>query len=64
MNVNVTPNEQRRDADLKAGIRKRFAQVFVTLAIQAAILFFSAGKLDWVWVWIYKSPATRERNAQ
>lgn len=45
--------EQQRDADLKAGVRKRFMQVFITLAIQAAILFLAAGRLDWVWAWIY-----------
>jgi len=53
MNANITYNEQRQDADLKAGIRKRFVQVFVTIAIQAVILFLSAGKLGWVWAWIY-----------
>jgi len=45
--------EQQRDAGLKAGIGKRFVQVFVTLALQAAVLFLSAGKLAWVWAWVY-----------
>lgn len=52
MNATIT-HEQQRDLGLKAGIRKRFVQVFVTLAIQAAILFLAAGKLNWLWAWVY-----------
>ncbi|MFQ6058323.1 MAG: methyltransferase family protein [Anaerolineae bacterium] len=53
MNANITHNEQRRDVALKAGIRKRFVQVSVTLAVQATILFLAAGKLNWMWAWLY-----------
>ncbi len=53
MNANVTHNEQRQNTDLKAGIRKRMVQVFFTITFQAAILFLAAGRLDWVWAWVY-----------
>ena len=53
MNANITHDEQRRDAGLKAGIRRRFVQVFVTCAIQAVILFIAAGQLNWLWAWLY-----------
>jgi protein-S-isoprenylcysteine O-methyltransferase Ste14 len=38
---------------VSAGVLRRVAQVLVVLLLQAAILFVSAGKLDWLWAWIF-----------
>ena len=40
-------------SDVRAGIRRRFVQIAVSLLVQAAILFVSAGRLDWVMAWVY-----------
>jgi protein-S-isoprenylcysteine O-methyltransferase Ste14 len=40
-------------AEMKTGILKRAVQVFVMLGVQAVILFLSAGRLDWVWAWVF-----------
>ncbi len=40
-------------SDLTAAILKRMVQVLVTLLIQAAILFLSSGRLDWLWAWVF-----------
>jgi len=53
MNVSSTHDRQRRDADLRAGIQKRMAQVFVMVAFQAAVLFLAAGRLGWWGAWVY-----------
>ena len=46
---------ERRDGnpDMTAAIRKRMLQVAFALLIQAAILFITAGRLDWVMAWAY-----------
>ena len=53
MNANTTHNEQRRGPDVKAGIRKRMVQVFITIAFQAVVLFVSAGRINWWEAWVY-----------
>jgi protein-S-isoprenylcysteine O-methyltransferase Ste14 len=53
MNVNTSHDEQRVAPDVKAGIIKRVIQVFFLIAFQAAMLFLSSGRLDWVWAWVY-----------
>jgi len=53
MNVDATHKARQQAPDLNAGIVRRAVQVFVTLAIQAAILFLAAGRLDWVWAWVF-----------
>jgi len=53
MNANTTHNEQRRGPDVKAGIRKRMVQVFITIAFQAVVLFLSAGRINWWEAWVY-----------
>jgi len=53
MEIRGAYDEQRRDLDLRTRIRKRFVQVFATIAIQAGVLFLSAGELDWLWAWVY-----------
>jgi protein-S-isoprenylcysteine O-methyltransferase Ste14 len=42
-----------RQLSLKEGITKRFAQVFIFLLLQAVVLFWGAGRLTWIWAWIY-----------
>ncbi len=38
---------------LLAGILARFGQVVVLLLVQAAILFLAAGRLGWIWAWVF-----------
>lgn len=40
-------------ADVKVGIIKRFVQVVIVFALQAAILFLAAGRFDWLWAWVF-----------
>jgi protein-S-isoprenylcysteine O-methyltransferase Ste14 len=35
------------------GVGRRFAQLAVLVAAQAAVLFAFAGRLDWLWAWAY-----------
>jgi protein-S-isoprenylcysteine O-methyltransferase Ste14 len=53
MNANISHNAQRLEPDVKAGIIKRAVQVFFLIAFQAAMLFLSSGRLDWLWAWVY-----------
>ena len=53
MDARRTQDELRQAPDLKAGIVKRAVQVLLTTTFQAAVLFLSAGRLDWVWGWVY-----------
>ncbi len=41
------------DAELRAGVVRRFIQVAVSLVIQAIVLFASSGRLDWGWAWTF-----------
>lgn len=34
-------------------VRKRMIQVIVQFVIYVAILFFCAGRVDWLWAWVY-----------
>jgi protein-S-isoprenylcysteine O-methyltransferase Ste14 len=38
---------------LAAGILKRGGTVIVFLVLIAAVLFVAAGRMDWVWAWVY-----------
>ncbi len=40
-------------ADLTQGVLKRLLQVVGIILLQAAILFISAGRLDWLAAWVY-----------
>jgi protein-S-isoprenylcysteine O-methyltransferase Ste14 len=53
MNTNTSANRTSGKSDLTHAIRKRLIQVVVQLLIVAAILFFSAGRVNWVWAWAY-----------
>jgi len=38
---------------IRKNIARRFIQVVVTVIITTIILFVSAGKIDWIWAWVY-----------
>ena len=44
---------QKHDSNVTGGIVKRGLELVVTMVLQAAILFISAGRLDWVNAWVY-----------
>ena len=44
---------QKLTPDLKAGIARRVVQVFLTFGFQMSVLLLSAGRLDWLWAWIF-----------
>jgi protein-S-isoprenylcysteine O-methyltransferase Ste14 len=46
----ATPKEK---TDLTAAVMKRMLQVVFTMLLQAAILFVSAGRLNWAMAWAY-----------
>jgi protein-S-isoprenylcysteine O-methyltransferase Ste14 len=39
--------------DIRGGVRARAAQIVVLLLVEATILFGAAGRLDWVWAWVF-----------
>jgi protein-S-isoprenylcysteine O-methyltransferase Ste14 len=39
--------------NLIVGILLRFGAIVFMLALEAAILFLAAGRLDWIWAWIF-----------
>lgn len=45
--------EVQNQGELQQAVRKRILQVLVMLLIYAAALFLSAGKLGWLWGWVY-----------
>ncbi|MCL4859126.1 MAG: isoprenylcysteine carboxylmethyltransferase family protein [Caldilineaceae bacterium] len=53
MTINVPHEDTRLTPALRAGIRKRFSQVGAIFLLQAAMLFLAAGRLDWVWAWVF-----------
>lgn len=51
--MNTNDVEQQGDkSDITGGILKRFAQIVVVLLLQAAVLFITAGRLNWVMAWV------------
>lgn len=53
MNANTPVESPHEDSDLTGKILKRMVQVIVLMLLMVAILFVSAGRLDWMWAWIY-----------
>ncbi|MCG8352743.1 MAG: isoprenylcysteine carboxylmethyltransferase family protein [Chloroflexales bacterium] len=53
MSLNVSHNKRPLEPGLKAGIAKRFVQIALTIALQAAIVFLAAGRFDWIWAWVF-----------
>jgi protein-S-isoprenylcysteine O-methyltransferase Ste14 len=39
--------------NLGAGIAARVLTIFIMLALQGALLFGAAGRLDWIWAWVF-----------
>jgi len=44
-------NDKRKD--ITSGIITRFIQIAAIIAVQAALLFLAAGRLDWTWAWVF-----------
>ncbi len=42
-----------RSVDLRKGIFARLITIVVFMAMQAVLLFWSSGRLDWIWAWVY-----------
>jgi len=49
--ASVKPNQSQ--VNLVGGILKRAGTIAVFFVIIAAILSLSAGRLDWIWAWVY-----------
>ena len=48
----MTQDSEKRSDTVK-GIAMRFGTIAATLAVEAALLFGGAGRLDWVWAWAF-----------
>jgi protein-S-isoprenylcysteine O-methyltransferase Ste14 len=53
MNTSPFTQQSNTKSDVTAGVLKRLIEVGVAILIQAAILFISAGRLDWDVAWAY-----------
>jgi protein-S-isoprenylcysteine O-methyltransferase Ste14 len=53
MNAMPAPPRDRNETNLSEDILKRFGQVVVVFAVQALILFLTAGRLNWLWAWLF-----------
>jgi len=53
MSANISVHQQNDESVMKSKIVKRGLQVVVQFLILAVLLFISAGRLDWVWAWVY-----------
>ncbi|MCB9420155.1 MAG: isoprenylcysteine carboxylmethyltransferase family protein [Ardenticatenaceae bacterium] len=49
----MTTQTVTNNQDLKAGIIRRFVQIFISMLIQALVLFGAAGTLRWGAAWIF-----------
>ena len=50
---NDANRQVRISGEVRAGVVKRFVQIAVSILLQAALLFLSAWRLDWVMAWVY-----------
>jgi protein-S-isoprenylcysteine O-methyltransferase Ste14 len=47
-------SRDKRDAQqIQRGVARRIVQVALLVVFQASMLFLAAGRLDWVWGWVY-----------
>ena len=53
MKSNLQTESPKRDAVVTRGVLQRGVQVLVILLFYGAILFISAGRIDWLAAWIY-----------
>ena len=47
----IPPTEDR--PSLATGILMRFGTIAIFFVLIATILFLAAGRLDWIWAWVY-----------
>lgn len=45
--------QQKQNSNVTGGVVKRGLELVASLVLQGAILFISAGRLDWVMAWVY-----------
>jgi protein-S-isoprenylcysteine O-methyltransferase Ste14 len=53
MTIKTETPPARDRPNLIAGILSRFGAIVFMLALEAAILFLAAGRLDWIWAWVF-----------
>jgi len=53
MSIHTPIMQQGSTPNYAPAIRKRFVQLGAMLLIQVALLFISAGRLDWIGAWVY-----------
>ncbi|PKO23662.1 MAG: hypothetical protein CVU38_02950, partial [Chloroflexi bacterium HGW-Chloroflexi-1] len=44
---------KEKHSNMATGIAMRFGTIAAVLAVEAALLFGGAGRLDWLWAWAY-----------
>src|SRR5512135_1468981 len=45
--------QQKQNSNVTGGVVKRGLELVASLVLQGALLFISAGRLDWVMAWVY-----------
>ena len=53
MTNDVPSRSMREPQEIKRGVVRRVTQVALLMVFQASVLFLAAGRLDWVWGWVY-----------
>ncbi|MGE5223861.1 MAG: methyltransferase family protein [Omnitrophica WOR_2 bacterium] len=53
MNTKTEIRKTESRSDVLSGIALRAIQISVGLIVLAVILFLSAGRLDWIWAWVF-----------
>lgn len=49
----MTAHERENTTSLRAGVSKRVKQILLLVVFEAALLFFAAGHIDWLWAWVF-----------
>jgi protein-S-isoprenylcysteine O-methyltransferase Ste14 len=52
MNTNATVNPSQ-NPEVMRKVRQRLIQLGIQALILGAVLFVSAGRMDWIWAWVY-----------
>jgi protein-S-isoprenylcysteine O-methyltransferase Ste14 len=53
MSSNIPVEPSKTESDLDRAVLKRMLQVVIQFLVIGAILFITAGHLDWLWMWAY-----------
>ena len=53
MGSESTPTSNSLSPEVREGIRKRVIQLIIVVLLMAALMFITAGTLDWIWAWLY-----------